>query len=124
MNQDRLKEIIQEFGFSTRKLIGKDAMRGVFLLIQHADGQKEQLINIELGAKKADFSKVDYAYLYDRIQVNSGEAQRYGSQFATVNRKNQIAKLRDTADLPNLNKRRSEMGMMPIEMYKRMILRN
>ncbi len=127
-NQARLSEIIQEYGFPTRKLIGKDAMRGVFFIIQHADRDKEwqkaQLINIELGAQKGEFSKQNYAYLYDRIQVNSGQKQRYGSQFSKVDRKNKIAELRDTEDLPNLNNRRRAMGMMPIEMYKRRMIGN
>jgi hypothetical protein len=50
-NRDRLKEIIRDFGFPTRQLVGKDAMQGIFLIIQHSDGdkewQKEQLPRIE-----------------------------------------------------------------------------
>ena len=128
INRNRLKEIFKEFGFPTRKLIGKEAMNGIFLIIQHADGDKEwqesQLPNIEIGAKSGDFSKSNYAYLYDRIKVNSGQQQRYGSQFLNVDRKKKIAELRDTEDLANLNQRRREMGMMPIEMYKRLMLRD
>ena len=41
MNRDRLKEIIIESGFPTRQLVGKDAMQGIFLMIQHSDGDKE-----------------------------------------------------------------------------------
>lgn len=40
-NRNRLKEIFENDGFPTRKLVGKDAMQGVFLMIQHADGDKE-----------------------------------------------------------------------------------
>ncbi len=127
-NRNRLKEIIKEFDFPTTKLIGKDAMRGVFLIIQHADADKEwqqkQLKNIELGTKTGDFNKQDYAYLYDRIQVNSGKKQRYGSQFSKVDKKNKITELKDTEDLDRLDERRRKMGMMPIEMYKRLMLRN
>lgn len=44
-------------------------------------------------------------------------------QFAIVDRENQITELRETEDIANLNTRRREMDMMPIEMYKRLILR-
>ena len=127
-NQNRLEEIIQEFGFPTLKLIGKDAMRGVFFIIQHADRDREwqklQLPYIEQGTKSGAFSKQDYAFLYDRIQVNSVQDQRYGSQCANVDRKNNIVELQDTEDLPNLDNRRREMDMMPIALYKKMMLRN
>jgi len=127
INRDHLKEIFKEHGFPTRKLIGKDAMNGVFYIIQHADGdsewQKSQLPNLELAVNKGDLVKKNYAYLYDRIQVNAGEKQRYGSQFKNVDFKKKIAELRETEDLANLDKRRREMGMMPIAMYKRLILK-
>lgn len=31
--------------------------------------------------KNCDFSDKNYAYLYDRVAINSGEKQRYGTQF-------------------------------------------
>ncbi|MFT6416990.1 MAG: hypothetical protein ACJARZ_002342 [Dokdonia sp.] len=40
-NRHRLKEIFREFGFPAKRLIGKDAMNGIFLMIQHSDGDKE-----------------------------------------------------------------------------------
>lgn len=115
INRTRLKEIIAEFGFPTEKLIGKDAMRGIFFMIQHSDGdrewQKAQLPHIESGVQSGEFSKQDYAFLYDRIQKNQSLPQRYGSQFGSG------AKMKETEDLPNLDNRRREMDMMPIDMY-------
>lgn len=128
VTRNRLKEIFKEYGFPTRQLIGRDAMRGIFFIIQHADGDKEwqksQLQYIESGVKTGDFTKVDYAYLYDRIKVNHSQPQKYGSQFARVDIKNKIVELRETEELDNLDKRRREMGMMPVEMYKRLVLRD
>jgi hypothetical protein len=126
LNTNRLKELINEFGFPTRKLVGEEAMRGVFLIIQHADWDKEwqksQLANIKLAAEKGDIDKKDYAYLFDRVRVNNGEPQRFGTQFERVDRKNKIAELRDTEDLEFLDQRRRAMGMMPIKLYKKLIL--
>lgn len=127
-NRNRLKEIIKEYGFPTRKLVGKDAMEGIFLMIQHSDGDKEwqqsQLKNIGEAVKNGDMDGQNYAYLFDRIKINSGEKQLYGTQFANVDTINKIVELADTDDLENLDKRRREVGMMPIEMYKRLMLKN
>lgn len=122
-NRTRLKEIFAETGFPTRKLVGKDAMYGIFIMIQHSDGDKEwqksQLPNIEKAVKNGDLEGQSYAYLYDRIKINSGEKQLYGSQFSNVDHIAKSVELAETEDLENLDNRRREMGMMPIEMYKR-----
>jgi len=127
-NRNRLKEIISKHGFPTQNLVGKDAMRGVFFIIQHADmdkeWQKSQLKNIEKAVKNGDLDGQSFAYLYDRIKVNNGEKQLYGTQFSNVDPKNKTVELEPTKDLKNLDKRRREIGMMPIQMYKKLMLKN
>ncbi|WP_373521289.1 DUF6624 domain-containing protein [Aquiflexum sp.] len=127
-NRHRLKEIFLEYGFPTKEMVGKDAMHGVFLMIQHADGetgwQKDQLSNIENAVKKGDMDGQSYAYLYDRIKMNSGEKQLYGTQFSDVDPVGGTVTLVETEDLDNLDHRRMEIGMMPIEMYKELMLKN
>jgi hypothetical protein len=126
-NRDRLKEIIEEFGFPTRELVGLDAMKGVFFIIQHSDEDKDwqklQLLNIEKAVAKGDMDGQNFAYLYDRIKINNGEKQLYGTQFANVDPINKIVELAETEDLETLDRRRMEMGMMPIQMYKDIILK-
>jgi len=127
-NRDRLKEIIRDFGFPTRQLVGKDAMQGIFLIIQHSDGdkewQKEQLPRIEEAVKKGDMDGQSYAYLYDRIKINGGEKQLYGTQFKNVDPVNNTLELAETEDIENLDTRRMEVGMMPIKIYEQLMLRN
>jgi hypothetical protein len=127
-NRNRLKEIIDELGFPTKAMVGKDAMNGIFYIIQHSDGdkiwQKSQLSNIKKSVKVGDMDGQSYAYLYDRIKVNSGEKQLYGTQFSNVNPSKRTVTLAETKDLETLDKRRMEIGMMPIEMYKRVMLKN
>ena len=65
-----------------------------------------------------------YAYLYDRIKINAGEKQLYGTQFKNVDSVNRTVELADTEDLENVDRRRMEVGMMPIEMYKQFVLSN
>lgn len=127
-NRNRLKEIFRDHGFPTRDAVGRDAMEGIFLMVQHSDGdkkwQKSQLSNIEKAVKSGDMDGQSYAYLYDRIRINSGERQLYGTQFGNVDPINKIVELAETEDLENLDMRRMEIGMMPIEMYKEFMLKN
>ena len=127
-NRTRLMEITEEYGFPTRELIGKEGMDAIFLFIQHADmdkeWQKSQLPNIENAVKQGDLDGASYAYLYDRIKINSGNPQRYGTQFSMVDPVNKTVELAATEDLENLDQRRREKGMMPIELYKKVMLRN
>lgn len=127
-NRIRLNEIIEEFGFPNRKMFGKDAMNGIFYIIQHADRDKEwqrsQLANIEKSVKAGDLDGQSYAYLYDRIKINAGEKQLYGTQFSKVDASKNIAILAEIENIEMLADRRRKFGMMPIEMYKRVMLKN
>lgn len=127
-NREKLKEIFREYGFPTREMVGKDAMQGVFLMIQHADGdtawQKSQLPNIEKAVKNGDMDGQSYAYLYDRIKMNHGEKQRYGTQFSNVDPVNKTVTLAETENIEKLDERRMKVGMMPIHMYKDLMLKN
>ena len=109
-------------------MVGKDAMQGIFLMIQHADGDKEwqksQLSNIEQAVKNGDMDGQSYAYLYDRIKINGGEKQRFGTQFSNVDPLSKTVVLAETENLEDLDIRRMEVGMMPIEMYKELMLKN
>ena len=126
INRNQLKKIIEKYGFPTKALVGRDAMNGIFLIIQHADQDKEwqrsQLKNIEIAVKNLDIDAQSYAYLFDRIKVNNGEKQVYGTQFAKVDPVNKIVKLAPTENIKDLDKRRMEIGMMPIAMYKGFML--
>ena len=126
-NRNRLKEIIAEFGFPSRALVGQDAMVGVFFIIQHADGdpdwQRAQLPYIEEAVQRGDLQGQSYAYLYDRIQVKRGNPQRYGTQFAKVDPIHKIAELAPVENPETLDQRRRAFGMMPIAMYKEFVFK-
>jgi len=126
-NRIRLDGIIEEYGFPTKMLVGKDAMDGVFYIIQHSDDaewQKLQLPNIRMAVERGDIDSQDYGYLYDRVMLRTGRKQLYGTQFVNVDTVNRVVDLAETEDLENLDKRRMELGMMPIRMYEEIILEN
>jgi hypothetical protein len=71
-----------------------------------------KLMKKELKNKKAD-SK-NYAYLTDRVNINSGKAQIYGTQ---VEYKNRTAIPKKLKDPTTVNERRKEVGLDPLENY-------
>lgn len=66
------------------RLSGELASTAAWLIVQHADHdpawQKAMLPDIQKVAEAGDFSKSHWAMLVDRVAVNSGELQIYGSQ--------------------------------------------
>ena len=73
----RMRNIIHEHGYPTTKLIGKEGMKNWWILVQHQDLdpdlQKKCL-------KRCDFAPNEHAFLMDRVLVNTGKPQRYGTQ--------------------------------------------
>lgn len=80
----RLKEIVDEHGWPTHDLVGEDAASAAWLVAQHADfdvafqQQARELLREAVDDGQADPSEL--AYLDDRVQVNLGLPQTYGSQ--------------------------------------------
>ncbi len=80
----RLKEIIAEHGWPTFDLVGEEASSAAWLIAQHADMDVEfqqgarDLLRLAVEEGQADPGEL--AYLDDRVQVNLGEPQTFGSQ--------------------------------------------
>jgi len=119
----QLKLLFSKHGFPTKSEVGSDGMDAVFFIIQHADDdvewRREQFPKIEMAVKNGDLDLQSYAYLHDRINMGLGKPQRFGSQIRKTNLETQTVELYPCEDVENLNKRRREYGMMPIELYKR-----
>ena len=128
-NREKLKNIIENLGkYPTKDIVTEKAMRAVFLVVLHADRepkwQAEQLSIFDSLARSGDLDRSDYAYLYDRVMVNSGKPQLYGTQFKHVNAEEKLAVLHPVKDEENLDKRRMSMGLMPISLYKYLMLKD
>ena len=118
VNRERLKEIIAEHGWPTYDLVGSEASRAAWLVVQHSDRdvefQKKCLALMEPLVKKNQVGKRDFAYLWDRVAVNGGKKQRYGTQIESKDGKWQPKPVEDPS---NLDKRRAEVGLTPIAYY-------
>ena len=115
----RLKEILKEHGWPTKSMVGEEGALAAFLLAQHADAdpkfQRDCLQRMQ-AAPEGEVSKNNIAYLTDRVLVNEGKKQLYGTQFHIVDGK--LAP-RPIQDERNLDRRRAEAGMITMDAYRK-----
>lgn len=84
-NRAWLKAAVAERGgWFTISGDGEEADKAAWIIVQHADRdvafQRDMLTVLERALKTKDTSDVNYAYLWDRVAVNSGRPQRYATQ--------------------------------------------
>ncbi len=117
-NTERMKVIVDQHGWPTKRMVGRDGMRGAWLLVQHADQavafQRKCLALMSPLQKTGQVSRKDVAYLTDRVQVNEGKPQRYGTQFHVVEGVLQPRPIRDAV---NVDKRGKSMGLSTMKEY-------
>ncbi len=105
-NLIKIKEIIAKYGWPSNSLVGKKASHLFWLLVQHADHDvkfQKRCLNL------MEENTPDWAYLIDRILVNEGKSQIYGTQFF----ENPNGKLipRPIKNVKMLEKRRKVAGL-------------
>jgi hypothetical protein len=117
-NTAELQAMIQEHGWPTRKMVGREGANAAFLMVQHADKdvafQKRYLEFLRGEFRKGDVPGDAVAMLEDRTRVSEGKKQRYGTQMTLVDGDIKIEPIDDEA---NVDKRRKEMGMTTLEEY-------
>ena len=120
-NTERLKKIIEKYGWPTIDLVGEKASRNAWLIVQHADHrvkfQKKCLAMMReiYQRNPRNISRENIAFLTDRILVNTKKKQLFGTQFY-VNKKN-IFTYRPIKNFRNLDKRRKEYNIPPFREY-------
>lgn len=114
----KLKKIVDNFGWPSISLVGEEAADKMWLLVQHCDSdvvfQRKCLRLLNDAVNKKEALKHHLAYLTDRILVNEGKPQLYGTQILIM--KGQVIP-RPIEDMANLDKRRKEMGLEPFSEY-------
>lgn len=121
-NTARMHEIVDEVGWPTKSKVGSDGTQAAWLLVQHADLDVPfQHRCLNLMQDQQIFDEVyaqNLAYLTDRVLVNEGKEQEYGTQFHDVDGKPQPRPIRDAK---NVDKRRKEMGLSTLDEYRKLM---
>jgi hypothetical protein len=116
---DRLREIIDQHGWPTFDLVGRDGASAAWLIAQHAafdvqfQAEVLDLMRAALDAGQADPTEV--AYLEDRVAVNRGEPQRYGTQVRCRGGRPEPAT--PLVDPEAVDARRADVGLDPLADY-------
>lgn len=113
-NTARMKQIVAEIGWPTVSKVGKEGANNAWLLVQHADHDvvfQEQCLSLMKESPEGEVNRTDIAYLEDRVRVNQGRGQLYGTQFTQEN-KQHIPRLIE--DEENVDERRAELGIGPL----------
>ncbi len=119
-NTARLKEIIEEYGWPTISKVGEKASKSAWLLVQHADQQpefqKEVLSLLEEEMQAGEVSRRNVAYLTDRVRVNFGEPQLFGTQWWPG--ESGSGEPRPIEDPEHLDERREDYDLEPYTEYE------
>jgi len=116
-NLAAVEALISKYGWMGKSKIGSRANYTLWLVIQHADlaTQEKYLPMLEKSVADSESRASDLAYLKDRVLMREGKNQIYGSQ--VVPAKNGLQEFWPIEDEVNVNKRRAEVGLEPIEEY-------
>ncbi|HMU03577.1 MAG TPA: hypothetical protein PJ990_08145, partial [Saprospiraceae bacterium] len=94
------------------KEVSRKQLDAIWLALQHTDKKyrKKYFPLIEEAVKKGDLSKQQYALMKDRILMDDGKPQLYGSQIEN-------GKLYELESPDSVNERRKVMELEPLEEY-------
>ncbi|QIX62655.1 energy transducer TonB [Hymenobacter sp. BT18] len=110
----QVDSLITVHGYPGKSLVGEYQQSVAFLVIQHNPDEK-YLPLLTAAADKGELRWSSLALLIDRLRVEKGEKQLYGSQLGpAVNGQYQLQPIEDE---PNVNTRRAKIGMEPLEDY-------
>jgi hypothetical protein len=118
-NGDRLTDILDNHGWPTVSLVGAEAARRAWLVAQHADRQlglqRKALTLMTQAVEAGEADPKHLAMLRDRVLVNEGRRQIYGTQIAGVV---------DGAPIPwpcedpeRMDERRAGVGLEPFHVH-------
>lgn len=113
----RMKEVVAEFGWLSKDMVGEDGVSAAWLLVQHADQEpafQRECLDLMTALPAGEVDLVDLAYLTDRVRVNEGKKQLYGTQFWTVDGELVPRPIEDEA---GLEARRAAAGMITMKEY-------
>lgn len=117
-NLIKVTDILDKYGWLGADVVGYTGNSTLFLVIQHADlyTRKKYLPLLKVAVNEGKAQASSLALLEDRIALEEGKKQIYGSQINLdlTTGKYVISPIEDEM---NVNKRRAAVGLEPIEEY-------
>lgn len=116
-NTEFLRGLIGELGWIDATRFGAPASDAAFLMVQHTSDlrlMRTALPYIERDVRAGLIGGGNYALLFDRLQLNLGYLQRYGSQ---IGMHAGVSMLMPCEDIERVDELRAEMGLGPLGEY-------
>jgi hypothetical protein len=114
-----LRELLSEVEWIDIHRFTRPVSQHAWTLVQHSDDhvdlQRLALSRMEPYLETGGVLKWNYAYLWDRVAVNSAQLQRYGTQPDWASCKDGALALMPMEDHDNVDERRSTMQMGPVQ---------
>lgn len=122
LNRISLKKIVDEYGWPTLSMVGKEGDEAAWAVVQHADldtaFQQFYFTYVFKAFLKGETQAKNVAYLIDRILVNTNRNQIFGTQFrASGKGDNYKLELKPIDDPKSVNKYRKAIGLETLEKY-------
>lgn len=106
----RLREIIKEASWPGRTMVGPQASNAAWMIAQHGGEEflHETLPLMKEAVAKGDLPGASYATSVDRVRIQDGQKQLYGSQFDTKGDKCEPLPIEDPE---HVDARRKDVGL-------------
>ena len=117
-NAARLRELIESRGWPAEDIAGKDGAEAAWFIAQHSIGERDlqrqvlRLLHACISEERVPAWHA--AYLEDRIAIQEGRLQRYGTQWMQDPVDGRVRPL-SLADVDHVNEWRREVGLGPME---------
>ncbi len=112
-----LRDLLDTWDWIDRHRFGASVSSHAWILAQHADDhpdfQREVLGRMEPYLENGGVRPRDYAYLWDRVAVNTGRLQRYGTQPMGACNADGTLDLKPMEDPEQVDVRRATVGLGP-----------
>lgn len=119
-NSEWLKSVLDRIGWFDISRFGASASQAAWLLVQHSDHdpafQRAMIERLRAKVAAGEAQPRSLAYLVDRVAVNAGQLQTYGTQGRCVGPGDWQP--RALVDAGGLDARRAAVGLEPIAAYR------
>lgn len=118
VNLVKVKAILDKYGWLGPDVVGNSGAVTLFLVIQHADQQTQEkyLPAMRNAVKNGKANPANLALLEDRVALEEGKKQIYGSQIGRDEKTGKFY-IRPIEDEINVDKRRAAVGLPPLKDY-------
>ncbi len=116
-NLNELESLLSQKGWPKRSEVGPEATGAAFFVLQHsnAEAQQKYISMFEKCCKENEADCQQYALMFDRMRMNQGKPQRFGTHSYLDPGKGRTDELYPLEDETKVDDWRKEIGLEPLK---------